>query len=166
MALTMSLASVSFDRQPVAPNESIWVHSAVVGRFASTTILLSGKRRWSMSTSAGPLSAPKLSSTTAGECSSTAASSSLMGMSPATSSRSGSSAIRTDRPIPTRSSNLPATTVAMTRLYPLVGKTRPYLIRMGVPTSIWLPRSSTSSFRSRTQPFEMWPGMSSGWFVP
>ena len=41
----MSWASVSFERQPVAPNSSICVHSAAVGRFASTTILVSGKRR-------------------------------------------------------------------------------------------------------------------------
>jgi hypothetical protein len=45
MALTTSRASVSFDRQPVAPKLSICVHSAAVGRFARTTILLSGKRR-------------------------------------------------------------------------------------------------------------------------
>ena len=45
IALMMSSASVSFERQPVAPNSSICVQSATVGRFASTTILVSGKRR-------------------------------------------------------------------------------------------------------------------------
>jgi hypothetical protein len=42
IALTTSRASVSFDRQAVAPNDSIWLHSAAVGRLASTTILVSG----------------------------------------------------------------------------------------------------------------------------
>ena len=42
MAFTMSRASVSFDRQAVAPNESIWLHSAAVGRLASTTIRVPG----------------------------------------------------------------------------------------------------------------------------
>ena len=37
IALMMSRASVSFDRQPVAPKDSIWLHSAAVGRLASTT---------------------------------------------------------------------------------------------------------------------------------
>ena len=38
----MSRASVSFDRQAVAPNESIWLHSAAVGRLASTTMRVVG----------------------------------------------------------------------------------------------------------------------------
>src|SRR5215218_2970582 len=63
----MSRASISFERQPVAPNESIWVHSPAVGRFARKTILLDGKRRWTASTSAGPPSAPKLGRLGGGE---------------------------------------------------------------------------------------------------
>ena len=42
IALTMSRASVSFERQAVAPKESIWLHSAAVGRLASTTMRVSG----------------------------------------------------------------------------------------------------------------------------
>ena len=38
----MSRASVSFDRQAVAPNESIWLHSPAVGLLASTTMRVSG----------------------------------------------------------------------------------------------------------------------------
>ena len=38
----MSRASVSLDRQAVAPNESIWLHSAAVGLLASTTMLVPG----------------------------------------------------------------------------------------------------------------------------
>ena len=37
MALTTSRPSVSLDRQAVAPKPSIWLHSAAVGRLASTT---------------------------------------------------------------------------------------------------------------------------------
>ena len=47
MALTMSRPSVSLDRQAVAPNESIWLHSAAVGRLASTTMRVSGWLWWS-----------------------------------------------------------------------------------------------------------------------
>ena len=42
MALMMSRASVSLDRQAVAPKDSIWLHSAAVGRLASTTMRVSG----------------------------------------------------------------------------------------------------------------------------
>ena len=43
IALITSRASVSFERQAVAPNESIWLQSAAVGRLASTTSAVSGK---------------------------------------------------------------------------------------------------------------------------
>ena len=68
IALMMSRASVSFDRQAVAPKESIWLHSAAVGRLASTTMRVSGWVWWSWKTSAGARSVPKLISTTAGSC--------------------------------------------------------------------------------------------------
>ena len=42
-----SRASVSLERQAVAPNDSIWLHSAAVGRLASTTIRVSGWAWWS-----------------------------------------------------------------------------------------------------------------------
>jgi len=64
--LMTSRPSVSFDRQAVAPNESIWLHSAAVGRFASTTMRVSGKPWWSWNTWAGLLRLPKLSTATAG----------------------------------------------------------------------------------------------------
>ncbi len=62
----MSRASVSLDRQAVAPKESIWLHSAAVGRLARTTMRVSGYDWWSWKTCAGLLSVPKLTSTTAG----------------------------------------------------------------------------------------------------
>ena len=106
----MSRPCVSFEMQAVAPNESIWLHSAAVGRLASTTIRVSGWRSCSWCTVAGEGSEPKLSSTTAGECCSTASLSSASGTSAATSSRFGSSVMNWRRPTCTRSSNSAATT--------------------------------------------------------
>ena len=111
----MSRASVSFERQAVAPNESIWLHSPAVGLFASTTMRVSGCAWCSRSTSAGAGSVPKLSSTTSGDVLPSAASISAIGTSLATSSRFGSSPIRTSSPTETRSSNFPATTVGISR---------------------------------------------------
>ena len=74
---------------------------------------VSGCAWWSLSTSAGAGSVPKLSSTTSGECLPTAASISSIGTSRSTSSRFGSSPIRTSSPTDTRSSNFPATTVGI-----------------------------------------------------
>ena len=56
----MSRASVSFDRQAVAPNDSIWLHSAAVGRLASTTMRVAGWARWSWSTRPGLPSAAEV----------------------------------------------------------------------------------------------------------
>jgi hypothetical protein len=41
-----------------------------------------------------------------------------------------------------------------------------YLIRRGVPTGNSLPSASMFAFRTRMQPFEIRPGISSGWLVP
>ena len=64
MALITSRPWVSLDRQAVAPNESIWLHSAAVGRLASTTSRVAGCAWWSWNTSAGVRSEPKLRTTT------------------------------------------------------------------------------------------------------
>ena len=117
MALTMSRASVSFDRQAVAPNESIWLHSAGGGPVGEHHDARVGDAPGAArSTSAGARSVPKLSSTTAGECSRRRPPRARrIGTSRATSSRFGSSEIRTSSPTATRSSNFPATTVGMAR---------------------------------------------------
>ena len=77
----MSRASVSLDRQAVAPKDSIWLHSAAVGRLASTTMRVSGWAWCSWKTSAGARRVPKLSNTTAGAWRSMARSTSPTGMS-------------------------------------------------------------------------------------
>ena len=113
MALMMSRASVSLDRQAVAPKDSIWLHSAALGRLASTTMRVSGWAWWSWKTSAGARRVPKLSNTTAGAWRAMARSTSPTGMSVSTSSRLGSSEIRTLSPTATRSSNLADMTEGM-----------------------------------------------------
>ena len=68
MALTTSRPWVSLDRQAVAPKESIWLHSAAVGRLASTTRRVVGNDWCSWNTCAGLVSEPKLSTATSGSC--------------------------------------------------------------------------------------------------
>src|SRR4051812_47731288 len=111
IALMMSRASVSLDRQAVAPNESIWLHSAAVGRLARTTILVSGYSWCSWKTCAGLWSVPKFTSTTEGSWRSISPSIWVTATSVITSSRLGSSEISCFSPTATRSSNLAASTL-------------------------------------------------------
>ena len=112
IALITSRPWVSFDRQAVAPNESIWLHSAAVGRLASTTRRVSGCAWWSSKTSAGVRSEPKLRTNTCGLVLADRAARPPTGGTPsATSERLASSAISCVSPIATRSSNLPSATV-------------------------------------------------------
>jgi hypothetical protein len=104
-------ALVSLEMQAVAPKESIWLHSAAVGRFASTTMRVSGWRSCSSWTVAGEGNDPKFSSATSGECSSITSVRSDSGTSDATSSRASSAEINCLSPTFTRSSNSAATTV-------------------------------------------------------
>ena len=112
MALTTSRPWVSLERQAVAPKESIWLHSAAVGRLASTTRRVSGCDWWSWNTCAGLVSEPKLSTRHVGlVLVDRAARSPTADTVGDQSSRFGSSAISCVSPIATRSSNLAATTL-------------------------------------------------------
>src|SRR5829696_22782 len=138
-ALITSRPSVSLERQAVAPNESIWLHSAAVGRLASTTIRVSGYALCSWYTRAGFGSVPKLTSTTSGECSSIACSIRVGGTSAATSSRCGSSAISTPSPRATRSSNFVDTTVGIdSESTPRGGRRGEVASPLGVPRRLLL----------------------------
>ena len=111
MALRMSRAWVSLERQAVAPKASIWLHSAGLGRLARTSSRVSGCSRCSSWTWIGLRSEPKLRIATCGRRRASAAPRRSTGTSEETSSRCGSVAISDRSPWLTRSSNWAVATV-------------------------------------------------------
>ena len=124
MAFTTSRPWVSFERQAVAPNESIWLHSAAVGRLASTTRRVSGKDWCSWNTWAALVSEPKLSTATSGSWVSIERSIADGRTSSSRMRRFGSSLTRWVRPIATKSSNFATTTLTEERIPESVGGIR------------------------------------------